>query len=558
MAFLLLLIGGLPALPTIFSGASDRTTPPPGDDALTINEGETSDVPGSAPSADVLDGKPDRRPGVAMIAVDVVVVPTGAEPPRRRTTETRNRAPSDIGRSPTTPPATEQRAAETAARPQTVPPERPAKPTAPAPPETADTKRPTAEPDRHRPAATGTPGTPAARTSAAEPDIGPEPSPSAATAARAPQAPVGARLAAAANERIEPRPAPSDGGAAGPPSTLPTEIVPSGQPGRLGAVLTQIAHLDRRLEDALKPSPERGKTSRQPEREADIFRHMAQAAQRGFPNAQYNFARMLIHGRGGPRDLEQAAQWLERSSERGYTQAQLLLGYIEAGGLGGKPDLGKAAFWWAVAERRGNKTAAKARELMNPLLNSGDIIAARRLRAQWQQVMSTLARPVDDPQDLEVLNEELRDAAETGDSAALLSALLQGADADSRDPGGRNAVINAAWRGRKEILEIMLSNGADTEAADDDGRTPLIWGAINGHQKVVQQLIDAGSNPNRADANGITALMRAAWNGHPAVVDELLRHGANPAQRDKDGKTALDHALQEGHAAIARRLQAAK
>jgi TPR repeat protein len=379
--------------------------------------------------------------------------------------------------------------------------------------------------------------------------------PAAGSAASGPDA-----VGTASGAQREPATAPSDAGTAGLAAApaVSAEIVPSGQPGRLGEVLTQIAHLDRRLEDALKPVPQGGTTPQQLEREADIFRHMAQAAQRGFPNAQYNFARMLIHGRGAPRDLEQAAQWLERSSERGYTPAQLLLGYIEAGGLGGKPDLGKAAFWWTVAERRGNKTAAKARELMNPLLNSGDIIAARRLRAQWRQLTSTLAPPVDHPQDLEALNEELRDAAEAGDSAALLSALLQGADADSRDPGGRNAVINAAWRGRKEILEIMLSNGADTEAADDDGRTALIWGAINGHQAIVRQLIDAGSNPNRADANGVTALMRAAWNGHPAVVEELLRYGANPAQRDKDGKTALDHARQEGHATIVRRLQAAK
>jgi hypothetical protein len=135
------------------------------------------------------------------------------------------------------------------------------------------------------------------------------------------------------------------------PGAVPavTPIIESGQPGRLGAALAQIARMDSRLAVALRPP---GPAQTQPDahaRDAVIHARMETASKRGFPSAQYNLARMLTQGRGAPRDPERAAYWLERAAERGYTPAQLLLGYIQGGGLGGKPDLGKAKFWWNVA-----------------------------------------------------------------------------------------------------------------------------------------------------------------------------------------------------------------
>ena len=91
-----------------------------------------------------------------------------------------------------------------------------------------------------------------------------------------------------------------------------------------------------------------------------------------------------------------------------------------------------------------------------------------------------------------------------------MSALQEGADADNKGAGGRNAIINAAWRGRDHILEIMLENGADIDVADDLGRTPLIWGAINGHRSVVSALLKIGPDPDKRDGEGVTALMRTS------------------------------------------------
>jgi hypothetical protein len=61
-----------------------------------------------------------------------------------------------------------------------------------------------------------------------------------------------------------------------------------------------------------------------PLRARDLYAYAASYF--GDAEAQYRLGRMLLEGRGGPRDPWQAGRWLKLSADKGHTQAQVLLG----------------------------------------------------------------------------------------------------------------------------------------------------------------------------------------------------------------------------------------
>ncbi len=295
-----------------------------------------------------------------------------------------------------------------------------------------------------------------------------------------------------------------------------------------------------------------------PRRQAIVHDRMVRAARYGYPNAQYNLARLLLQGQGHRSD---AAEWLQRSAERGYMRAQILLGYLALrSGIAsdGMPDLARAELWWWAAELQDNPLARDVRKKLAPLLGARDVSSAHRLKSEYRTLLPLLPRTVAGTAlDRNVTNNAFRAAAASGDANRLLDLLVRGADADGQDSEGRTAIINAAWRGHAPIVKILLDRGADIEIADDRLLTPLIWAAVNGQGKVLTALLEAGADPGRADRDGIDALMRAAWNGHIHIVDRLLKSGADPTRQDAKGLTALDYAKREGHKRIVARLQSA-
>ena len=147
------------------------------------------------------------------------------------------------------------------------------------------------------------------------------------------------------------------------------------------------------------------------------------------------------------------------------------------------------------------------------------------------------------------------------------------------------ALMEAAFSGKLDMLQLLVSQGVSVETADLDKRIPLMWAAFNGHTPVVGYLLDKGAKVDAKDANGrtallyaasgphaetvelllkkgarvntqgtlegFTALMTAAAEGQLEVVRLLLRHGADPKLKDSDDDTAESFARQMGHAAVA-------
>jgi ankyrin repeat protein len=100
---------------------------------------------------------------------------------------------------------------------------------------------------------------------------------------------------------------------------------------------------------------------------------------------------------------------------------------------------------------------------------------------------------------------------------------------------------SAAFRGRKDVVEVLLAHGANVNAADNThGWTPLSDAVMKGHKDVVEVLLAHGANVNAADKDGRTPLFGAV---NKELVEVLLAHGVNA--KNEDGETPLFLALRQ-------------
>ncbi len=96
-------------------------------------------------------------------------------------------------------------------------------------------------------------------------------------------------------------------------------------------------------------------------------------------------------------------------------------------------------------------------------------------------------------------------------------------------------LMDAAEKGKPDIVSILLQNGADSNAETHIGRTALIFAAKNGNIKSIDLLIKHGANIKHSYAateNGSKqdALSRAIIYWHADAVELLINHGAQVTQ----------------------------
>ena len=81
------------------------------------------------------------------------------------------------------------------------------------------------------------------------------------------------------------------------------------------------------------------------------------------------------------------------------------------------------------------------------------------------------------------------------------------------DPRGYTPIARAAFRGDKEIIEILapLSHD-DVNSPDPKGWPPIARAAFNGNKEIVEILAPLTDNPNAPNNFGITPIQLAARN----------------------------------------------
>ena len=140
-------------------------------------------------------------------------------------------------------------------------------------------------------------------------------------------------------------------------------------------------------------------------------------------------------------------------------------------------------------------------------------------------------------------------AATHGDSGsgalAIVEMLLDhGADldAETQDRTGNNALTEAVYNKRIDIVRVLLRRGANVNKKSKLGRTALYFATTTGDPGLVADLLNHGSDINTPDFLGVTPLMQAAKYADPEIVSLLLARGASVHEIDTEGKTALQFA----------------
>lgn len=102
------------------------------------------------------------------------------------------------------------------------------------------------------------------------------------------------------------------------------------------------------------------------------------------------------------------------------------------------------------------------------------------------------------------------------------------------DTWGKGALHAAAYKGHKEMVQVLLSAGADLEAAGNDGTTPLYLAAQQKHRGVEQILLKAGLIKAGAHLHGrrdpVLALLDEHKKKKSSKSMKLIRH--NDYERD--------------------------
>ena len=104
--------------------------------------------------------------------------------------------------------------------------------------------------------------------------------------------------------------------------------------------------------------------------------------------------------------------------------------------------------------------------------------------------------------------------------------LEHGLNIDICDRDGRNLLMEVAYYGEKQDVELLIKNGANLNHKDKKG-CPILVGLIDGGNKEnAKLLIQAGADVNVVDERGRTPLFLAVTRGYEDIEQLLIKTGA--------------------------------
>ena len=146
-------------------------------------------------------------------------------------------------------------------------------------------------------------------------------------------------------------------------------------------------------------------------------------------------------------------------------------------------------------------------------------------------------------------------ARETG-SAEMASLLIEaGAKVNLRDEGGESPLDLAAWRGFRDLVNLLLDAGAELPPAGSTQAQYLaMFAAEKGLDRLFNLCVDAGVDLGLRNENGGSLLHSASQGGSAEVVTRLLGEDFDPNGPDRYGRTPIHYAAELGREDVARLL----
>ncbi len=142
-------------------------------------------------------------------------------------------------------------------------------------------------------------------------------------------------------------------------------------------------------------------------------------------------------------------------------------------------------------------------------------------------------------------------AAEKGDTTAVLSFLKKGVDINSKDAKGRTAVMAATHGNHPETVKALIQEGADINIRDNRSDNPFLYAGAEGLLEILKLTIDAGADTKLTNRFNGTALIPASEHAHVEVVKEILeRTDVDVNHINRSGWTALLEAIVLGNGGL--------
>lgn len=153
---------------------------------------------------------------------------------------------------------------------------------------------------------------------------------------------------------------------------------------------------------------------------------------------------------------------------------------------------------------------------------------------------------------LPMKDQEYLNAALSGDIATLRRVIsAKQVDLNVTDGFGHTALINAAWKDRVDVVELLLEKRVKLNCRNHDGQTAMDKAAYWGFTEILELLVNAGSKIDVTNNNGETPLHRAAMWGHVDAVTLLLKANANPDMfKNQRRWTPLHFAAKHGKSSV--------
>jgi len=127
----------------------------------------------------------------------------------------------------------------------------------------------------------------------------------------------------------------------------------------------------------------------------------------------------------------------------------------------------------------------------------------------------------------------LSEAVKDGNFERVKSFITEGSDVNVSNENGLSPLHMAAYKGHKDIAELLILSGANVNAGDKRDTTPLHLAADRGYRNIAELLIQNGANVNAVtigcSGNNVkwTPLSKAIYKKHKDVAELLILKGAN-------------------------------
>lgn len=144
----------------------------------------------------------------------------------------------------------------------------------------------------------------------------------------------------------------------------------------------------------------------------------------------------------------------------------------------------------------------------------------------------------------QMVQQDILNATNKGDIAAVQAALSKGADVNTQDDGGRSLLLIATNNKHTELAKVLVTSGADVNLQAQNQDSPFLYAGATGQTELVKLYLAHGARFDVFNRYHGSALIPACERGHVETVRLLANTKGYPIDHvNRLGWTALMEAI---------------